>query len=274
MSEATVSDVLSRILVRKIEELHVRQSVRALSELKAAAAEAGEVRGFIRAIQAKLSANQPAVIAEVKKASPSKGVLRADFNPAAIAKSYERGGAACLSVLTDVDFFQGSDAYLLAARAACTLPVLRKDFIVDAYQIYEARALGADCVLLIAAALPDQRLPEFDMIAAELGLDALIEVHDEAEMQRALACKSCLIGVNNRNLRTFETSLDTSVSLFERHAGVFAGANPERIFVTESGIHAATDVQRMCDAGIHSFLVGEAFMRADDPGKALQQIFA
>lgn len=269
-----MSDILARILVRKIDEVSARQSVRALSELKAAAAEAGEVRGFTRAIQAKLHVDHPAVIAEVKKASPSKGVLRADFDPAVIAKSYEKGGAACLSVLTDVDFFQGSDVYLLTARAACTLPVLRKDFIVDAYQIYEARVLGADCVLLIVSALPDQRLREFDALATELGLDVLIEVHDEAEMQRALACSSRLIGVNNRNLRTFETSLDTSVSLFERHAGVFGGANPARIFVTESGIHTASDVQRMRGAGIHSFLVGEALMRAVDPGKALQQIFA
>ena len=267
-------DILSRILARKKEEVDARQAARALHDVRLAARDMPLARGFISAIAAKLAANQAAVIAEVKKASPSKGVLRADFDPAEIAKSYQMGGAACLSVLTDVDFFQGSDSYLIAARAACALPVLRKDFIVDAYQIYEARALGADCVLLIVSALPDQRLQEFDALAAEIGLDVLIEVHDEAEMQRALACQSRLIGVNNRNLRSFETSLETSISLFERHQPVFGGASPQRVFVTESGIHTASDVQSMRAAGIHSFLVGEAFMRAPDPGLALQQIFA
>ena len=269
-----MTDILERILHRKAEEVRVRQAVKPLSELKSYLAAAPPTRGFIKAMEAKLREKLPAVIAEVKKASPSKGVLRADFDPEAIAKSYQTGGAACLSVLTDVDFFQGNDAYLTAARSACSLPVLRKDFIIDAYQIYEARALGADCVLLIAAALPDQRLLEFDQLASEIGLDVLIEVHDEPEMQRALACKSRLIGVNNRNLRTFETSLDTSLALFERHARVFGSATPDRIFVTESGIRAAGDVQKMRAAGIHGFLVGEAFMRAPHPGLALQNIFS
>ena len=245
-----------------------------LPDMKSAARAAPVTRGFINAIDAKLCANKPAVIAEIKKASPSKGVLRADFDPSQIAKIYEQGGAACLSVLTDVDFFQGSDAYLSAARGACSLPVLRKDFIIDAYQIYEARALGADCVLLIVSALPDQRLPEFDALALELGLDVLIEVHDAPEMQRALACQSRLIGVNNRNLRTFETSLDTSIALYNAHAGVFSGESAAKIFVTESGIHSTADVLRMRSAGIHAFLVGEALMRAADPGIALRNIFA
>ncbi len=269
-----MGDILNQILRRKAEEVNARQMLTPLSEQKTRASKSAPARGFIDAIEAKLRANQAAVIAEVKKASPSKGVLRADFDPTQIARSYQQGGAACLSVLTDVDFFQGSDAYLTAARSACSLPVLRKDFIIDAYQIYEARALGADCVLLIVSALPDQRLQEFDALAFELGLDVLIEVHDAPEMQRALACQSRLIGVNNRNLRTFETSLDTSTTLFDAHASDFASSNPARIFVTESGIHSKADVQRMRNAGINTFLVGEAFMRAADPGNALKSIFA
>ncbi len=210
------------------------------------------------------------MIAEVKKASPSKGLIRSDFDPAQIAKSYETGGAACLSVLTDVDFFQGADAYLQSARSACSLPVLRKDFLLDAYQVYEARALGADCILLIAAALEDAPLRELAALARSIGLDVLVEVHDEAELDRALALPSyagLILGVNNRNLRSFEVSLDTTVLLKARLPA-------DRWLVTESGIHAPEDVRKMRDAGVHAFLVGEAFMRAADPGAALAQLFA
>ena len=204
--------------------------------------------------------------AEVKKASPSRGVIRADFDPAAIARSYQAGGAACLSVLTDVDFFQGADEYLVAAREACSLPVLRKDFVVDAYQLHEARVLGADCVLLIAAALDDARLADFAALAGDLGLDVLAEVHDAGELERVLRLPLPLVGVNNRDLRTFDVSLDATLAL--------KGAVPaERVLVIESGIHARDDVRRMRAAGVHAFLVGEAFMREADPGAALQRLF-
>jgi indole-3-glycerol phosphate synthase len=270
------ADILQTILQRKDIEVAalLRQHTRV--DLHAAARDQPPVRGFLRALRTRLAQGQAAVIAEVKKASPSKGLLREAFAPAEIAASYASGGAACLSVLTDVDFFQGHNSYLRAARAACTLPVLRKDFIVDAAQISEARVLGADCILLIVAALPDQRLVEFCDMAIALGMDALIEVHDAAEMERALACKSALIGVNNRNLRTFETALETSLSLFAENASAFASQThaAERVFVTESGIQTRADVQRMRSAGIHSFLVGETFMRAADPGQALAQLFA
>ena len=222
--------------------------------------------GFAAAMEAKIVDGLPAVIAEVKKASPSKGVIRADFHPAEIARSYEAGGAACLSVLTDADFFQGSEAYLQQARAACSLPVLRKDFIIDPYQVYEARVIGADCILLIVAALDDERLMDLSLLAAELDLDVLAEVHDEDELLRALALPVPLVGVNNRNLRTFETSLDTSLRLRPL-------VEPGRIFVTESGIHAREDVARLRAADIDAFLVGEAFMRAPDPGSALRDLF-
>ena len=261
-----MSDILNTILARKAQEVTALKVRASLAEQRARAADAPPTRGFEAALRAKLAKGVSAVIAEVKKASPSKGVLRSDFNPAEIAASYEAGGAACLSVLTDIDFFQGSDAYMQAARAACTLPVLRKDFIIDAYQIYEARALGADCVLLIASALQDSRLAEYSEIARELGLDALIEVHDGDEMARALATRVSLIGVNNRNLRTFETDVDTSVKLKRDF--------PEaRLFVTESGVHSTSDVKKLRDAGIHAFLVGEAFMRQPDPGAALTALF-
>jgi indole-3-glycerol phosphate synthase len=207
------------------------------------------------------------VIAEIKKASPSRGVLRADFRPAEIARSYERGGAACLSVLTDIDFFQGADAYLQAARDACSLPVLRKDFVVDPYQVVEARALGADCILLIVAALDDAALMDLTLLASELDLAVLAEVHDAAELERALDLPTALVGVNNRNLRDFSVSLDTTLALKDR-------VGDERILVTESGILAPADVQRMRGAGVQAFLVGEAFMRADDPGTALRDLFA
>ena len=214
-----------------------------------------------------MAARQPAVIAEVKKASPSKGVLREHFVPADIARSYEAGGAACLSVLTDERFFQGSAAFLQQARAACGLPVLRKDFLIDTYQVVEARAMGADCILLIAACLDDGLMSELEACAFELGMDVLVEVHDGAELDRALRLKTPLLGVNNRNLRTFEVSLDTTLDLLER-------IPDDRLLVTESGILARADVQRMRSADVHAFLVGEAFMRAEDPGQALRDLFA
>ena len=260
-------DVLKRILARKQEEVAERRERVSLFELKTRAATAPPVRGFADAIEAKIAAGQAAVIAEVKKASPSKGVIRADFDPAAIARSYEAGGAACLSVLTDIDFFQGSDDYLRQARAACALPVLRKDFIVDAYQIHEARVLGADCVLLIAAALDDAQLAEFAFIAAELGMDVLVEVHDLDELERALPIPARLLGINNRNLRTFEVSLQTTLDLK-------AMVPADRVLVTESGILAPADVALMRGHGIGTFLVGEAFMRQPDPGAALSALFA
>lgn len=261
-----MSDVLARILARKHEEVAERRTQRPLRELHAASASAPQTRGFEGALRTQVRLGRPAVIAEVKKASPSKGVIRPDFDPAAIARSYAVGGAACLSVLTDVNFFQGADSYLTAARGACPLPVLRKDFIVDEYQVFEARALGADCILLIAAALPDSRLYEFEALAREIGIDVLLEVHDGAELERALTTRACLIGINNRNLRTFETSLQTTLDL-QKHVP------EERLLITESGISTRGDVQRMRATGINSFLVGEAFMRAQEPGDELRKLF-
>lgn len=261
-----MSDILDRILARKADEVAERKARRPLAELKGHGADAPTTRGFEAALRVRVRHGQPAVIAEVKKASPSKGVIRADFDPIYIAKSYASAGAACLSVLTDVDFFQGDDRYLAQARRACVLPILRKDFTIDAYQIYEARELGADCILLIVAALPDQRLSEFTDLAHDLGLDVLMEVHDGAELDRALATRASLIGVNNRNLRTFETRLETTLELRER-------VPPSRLLVTESGISSKADVARMRTAGVHSFLVGEAFMRAADPGAELEALF-
>ena len=260
-------DVLKRILARKQEEVAERRERVSLFELKARLSAAPPVRGFADAVQAKLQAGLPAVIAEVKKASPSKGVIRPDFDPAAIARSYEAGGAACLSVLTDIDFFQGSDAYLQQARTACSLPVLRKDFVVDAWQLHEARVLGADCVLLIAAALDDVQLAEFAFIADELGMDVLVEVHDLDELERALPVPARLLGINNRNLRTFEVSLQNTLDLQ-------ASVPLDRVLVTESGIVAPADVALMRGAGVNAFLVGEAFMRQPDPGTALRELFA
>lgn len=262
-----MSDILARILARKHEEVAARKAAVALADVAARAKDQGPTRGFARAIATRVAAHQPAVIAEVKKASPSKGVMREHFVPAEIARQYEAGGAACLSVLTDVDFFQGSDAYLQQARAACGLPVLRKDFTIDAYQIHEARALGADCILLIVAALPDSRLQEFAELAKSLGMDALIEAHDADEFARALSTSATLMGVNNRNLRTFETRLATSLDLV-------AACPDDRVFVAESGIHTRADVATLRAAGIHAFLIGEAFMREPDPGQALQALFA
>jgi indole-3-glycerol phosphate synthase len=262
-----MSTILDTILLRKRNEVAERRERVSLFELKARAASMPPTRGFADAIAARIAAGDPAVIAEVKKASPSKGVIRADFDPAAIARSYAAGGAACLSVLTDIDFFQGSDDTLRQARAACALPVLRKDFIVDAYQLHEARALGADCVLLIAAALDDVQLAEYAFIAGELGMDVLVEVHDLDELERALPIPARLLGINNRNLKTFEVSLQTTLDLKE-------AVPRDRVLVTESGILARADVALMRGAGVHAFLVGEAFMRQPDPGVALRELFA
>ncbi len=261
-----MADILERILSRKREEVAERSARTTLAELRARAADASPVRGFGDALRAKVASGLPAVIAEVKKASPSQGVIRADFHPASIARSYEAAGAACLSVLTDVDFFQGADEYLADARAACTLPVLRKDFVIDRHQVIEARALGADCILLIVAALDDAHLADLAALAGELGMDVLVEVHDASELDRALDIDAPLVGINNRSLRSFEVSLDTTLSLKDRVPG-------NRLLVTESGIHTAADVARMRSHGVHVFLVGEAFMRAADPGAELARLF-
>ncbi len=262
-----MADILTRILERKQVEVADRRVYQSLADLKARAADLPPARGFAQALRAKLARNEAAVIAEIKKASPSKGVIRPDFKPAEIAASYERGGAACLSVLTDIDFFQGADAYLQQARAACTLPALRKDFTVDAYQIHESRVLGADCILLIVAALGVDQLQDYAGLAMELGLDVLIETHDADEMTRALCTASPLIGVNNRNLRDFTVSLDLTLDLRDQ-------VGDDRILITESGIHTREDVAKMRAGGVHAFLVGEAFMRAEDPGSELQRLFA
>jgi indole-3-glycerol phosphate synthase len=261
-----MTDILNRILARKAEEIAERKANMPLAELAARIVGLPDTRGFAAAIEAKIAAGLPAVIAEVKKASPSKGVIRAHFDPAAIARSYEAGGAACLSVLTDADFFQGSEAFLQQARAACALPLLRKDFIIDPYQVHEARAIGADCILLIVSALDDDVLLQLSLLAAELDMDVLCEVHDEDEMERALALPVPLIGVNNRNLRTFETSLETSLTL----QGMI---EYDRVLVAESGIHTPEDVALLREGGIQAFLVGEAFMRAEDPGQELRRLF-
>ena len=261
-----MSDILNKILRRKAEEIAERSAQVSMRALSQRAEGADPARGFIAAIKRKLAQGQAAVIAEIKKASPSKGLLRADFRPAEIAASYERAGAACLSVLTDVDFFQGADEYLQQARAACALPVLRKDFTIDPWQVYEARALNADCILLIVAALDDAMLGELAGLAGQLGMDVLVEVHDAGELERALALNAPLIGINNRNLRTFETRLETTLDLLNRIPA-------DRIVVTESGIHAPADVVRMRASGVHVFLVGEAFMKAPDPGAKLAELF-
>jgi len=262
----TTPTVLKKIIDRKVAEVSARKAQISISDLRAQAAEADPVRGFVASLCSKVGQGQPAVIAEVKKASPSKGVIREQFDPAAIAESYEAGGAACLSVLTDVDFFQGADSYLGEAREACSLPVIRKDFTIDPYQIWEARALNADAVLLIVACLELPHLKELYSVAKEAGLDALIEVHDQQELEEALQLEPSLIGINNRDLHTFDTSLDTTLDLLDHI--------PEGIqVVTESGIHGPADVARMRAAGVHTFLVGEAFMRAEDPGSELQRLF-
>lgn len=262
-----MSDILQKILDTKAREVAEARRRLPLAEIRAQAEARRDVRDFAQALQQQVQAGRSAVIAEIKKASPSKGVIRADFHPAAIAADYAHHGAACLSVLTDRDFFQGSPEHLHAARAACSLPVLRKDFIVDGYQIYEARAWGADCILLIVAALDTVHMRELEALAHELGMAVLVESHDGAELERALCLKTPLIGINNRNLRTFEVSLDTTLALLP-HIGA------ERRVITESGILASADVQRMRAAGVHSFLVGEAFMREAEPGPALARLFA
>ena len=264
---ADTPDILQRILRRKAEEISERSARVNLQALIRQAAAAAPPRDFVGALRGKLDNGRPAVIAEIKKASPSKGVLREDFDPAAIADSYARHGAACLSVLTDKDFFQGSESYLQQARAACGLPVLRKDFIVDAYQIYEARAIGADCILLIVAALDDTAMSQLAQLAVELGMAVLVEVHDAGELERALKLATPLIGVNNRNLRTFETCLQTTLNLLDR-------IPDDRIVITESGIHRREDVAAMQAHHVNAFLVGEAFMRAEDPGAELARLFA
>jgi len=262
-----MSDILNRIVRVKRDEVAQAKSSCDLATVRAAALARRDVRGFEQALRRRVASGHAAVIAEIKKASPSKGILREHFVPAEIATSYARHGAACLSVLTDQQFFQGAANYLDHARAACDLPALRKDFIVDEYQVHESRALGADCILLIVACLADAEMAEFESCAHELGMAVLVEVHDELELERALRLKTPLVGINNRNLRTFEVSLQTTLSLRSRLPA-------DRLLVTESGILTAADVQRLRGAGIHAFLVGEAFMRAPDPGQALAQLFA
>jgi len=261
-----VSDILERIVAVKREEVAAARRQRDFASLRRDAEALGGVRDFVGALRLAIAAGRAAVIAEVKKASPSKGVLREHFVPADIAASYEAGGAACLSVLTDIQFFQGFAAYLVQARAACTLPVLRKDFMVDAYQVAEARAMGADAILLIAACLDDAQMADLQAQAHALGMAVLVEVHDGAELDRALKLGTPLVGINNRNLRSFEVSLDTTLGLLPRLPA-------DKLLVTESGILARTDVERMRGAGVNAFLVGEAFMRADDPGAALRALF-
>lgn len=259
-------DILKRIVDQKWQELALRRQAASLDAMRERANAAPPVRGFAAALQARMARRRTAVIAEIKKASPSKGVIREDFDPEAIARSYEQAGATCLSVLTDEQFFKGSDRYLEVAREATGLPVLRKDFTVDPYQVYEARALGADCILLIASILDDVALAELMACANALGMDALVEVHDGNELDRALAVSPTLVGINNRDLRTFKTSLETTFDLLPR---VPRSAS----VVTESGINTPGDIQRMCDAGVFGFLVGEAFMRAPDPGAELSRLF-
>ena len=258
--------ILETIIARKRQEIRQRKLLRPPAELAAVAESMALPRGFAAALRTKVDAGYPGVIAEIKKASPSKGVIRKDFDPVAIARSYEQAGAACLSVLTDEDFFQGSDAYLQAVRAAAALPVLRKDFIIDPYQVYETRALGADCLLLIVSALQAAELSDLKDLAASLSLDVLVEVHDAAELETALSLHPQMIGINNRNLKTFETSLQNTLDLLPR-------IPDDVLTVTESGIHTVEDVATMRQHGVHAFLVGEAFMRADDPGAALRTLF-
>lgn len=260
-------DILKKIVARKLEEIDKRLASVSLDQLKAKLDDADAPRGFVQSLKDKIAAGQSGVISEIKKASPSKGVLREHFVPAEIAKSYADHGAACLSVLTDVDFFQGGDAYLKQARAACSLPVIRKDFIVDSYQVYEARAMSADCILLIVACLTDRQLADLNALAMKLGMDVLIEVHDAEELERALKVPNPMIGINNRNLRTFDVSLQTTLDLL-------TSISDDRLVVTESGIHAPEDVALMREHNVNAFLVGEAFMRADEPGEKLAALFA
>ena len=261
-----MSDVLQKIVAVKREEIAAGLKKKSLAAMREDAESRVLTRDFEGALRSKMASGHAAVIAEVKKASPSKGVLRADFVPADIAQSYAEHGAACLSVLTDQQFFQGCNDFLKQARASCDLPVLRKDFMVDPYQVFEARAIGADCILLIAACLSDAQMAELEAVARHLGMAVLVEVHDAEELQRALKLKTPLLGINNRNLRTFEVSLDTTL-------GMMADVPADKLLITESGILKRADVQTLRDAGVHAFLVGEAFMRAADPGAALAELF-
>ncbi len=260
-------DILEEILAVKRQEIAAARAGQSLAAVRAAAALAPPPRDFVAALRARLAAGKPAVIAEIKKASPSRGVIRPDFRPAEIAISYAQGGAACLSVLTDRQFFQGAPEYLRAARGACTLPVLRKDFMIDPYQVHEARAMGADCILLIVAALPLEAMQELEAAAMALGMGVLVESHDGAELELALRLKTPLIGINNRNLRTFETRLETTLELLPV-------IPPDRLVITESGILTSADVSRMRSHGVGAFLVGEAFMKAPDPGAVLSGLFS
>jgi len=259
-------DILKKIIKRKLEEVEERKALTPYADVKKYAKSATPPRSFVYSLQRKIQAGQPAIIAEIKKASPSKGVIRENFVPADIATSYENGGAACLSVLTDVDFFQGHDAYLKQAREVCGLPVLRKEFIVDPFQVYESRMLGADCILLIVACLTDEQLKELSDLAISLEMDVLVEVHDAEELQRALTLDLPMVGINNRNLRTFETSLQTTIDLLK-------DIPDDCLVVTESGIHTNEDVALMRQHNVNAFLVGEAFMRADNPGEKLNELF-
>ena len=262
-----MSDILNKILETKRRELNDALQSAPLLAVRASAESMPKPRDFIGAIRAKIAAGNAAVIAEIKKASPSKGIIRADFNPAEIAKSYAAGGAACLSVLTDVEYFQGSADYLIQARASCSLPVLRKDFMIDAYQVYEARAMGADCILLIAAAIDLAKMRQLEQVAHSLGMAVLVEVHNGEELDLALQLNTPLLGINNRNLRTFDVTLQTTLDLLPR-------ISADKIIVTESGIFTADDVKLMRDNHVHTFLVGEAFMRQSDPGVELAKVFA
>lgn len=260
------ADILNRILARKTEEIAASRLALPIDRIRQQLGTASTPRGFTRSLREKQASGLAAVIAEIKKASPSKGVIREEFDPAQIARSYAKGGAACVSVLTDRDFFQGHDDHLLAARNACSLPVLRKEFIIDPYQVFEARGLGADCILLIVAALDDAALAELHTLSSELGMDTLVEVHDRSELERAMRLDLDMIGINNRNLHTFETRLSTTLELLDQV--------PEScLVVTESGIHSSADVKLMRDHGVDCFLVGEAFMRAPEPGSELQALF-
>jgi indole-3-glycerol phosphate synthase len=266
-SQSDTPTVLKKIITRKWEEIAERKAATPVAVLLERITQQTATRGFVAAIEARVNAKQPAIIAEIKKASPSRGVIRENFQPVEIAKSYEAGGAACLSILTDVDYFQGADAYLIAARESVSLPVIRKDFIVDEYQVYEARAMGADCILLIAAALSSERLHALNNLALQLGMDVLVEVHNAQELELAVELPNQLIGINNRNLHDFSTSLDTTFELLKN-------ISDDKIIVTESGIHTAAHVEAMISHGIYAFLIGEAFMKQKNPGLALQELFA
>jgi indole-3-glycerol phosphate synthase len=267
LTDKLMSDILNKILATKAEEIAAAQAKISLAKVQALAAQQAPARDFVGAIRNKIAEGKAAVIAEIKKASPSKGVIREDFKPAEIATSYEQGGAACLSVLTDEQYFQGSADYLKQARAACTLPVLRKDFMVDVYQVYEARAMDADCILLIAAALTLPQMQQLESVAHSLGMAVLVEVHNGEELAQAVQLTTPLLGINNRNLRTFEVTLDTTLGLLDKIAS-------DKIVVTESGIFTTDDVKLMRDNAVNTFLVGEAFMRQENPGAELAKVFA